>query len=310
MGIKGVIDKNIHYGPFDPEGDSQAYCRWRDGKLENYPNSAHALVVEVKNPAKPDVAEMAALAERIAKTNMVLYASRHESVGDEGTARETVRQLGARFALHRLDANLCADDDAISALSVNAGGQKGRYIPYTNRPISWHTDGYYNNPEQSIRAMILHCASPAASGGDNAFMDPEIAYIMLREHNPDHIRALMHPRAMTIPANDEGDGIIREAQSGPVFSVKDQALHMRYTARTRSVQWRDDQATLAASQFLTDLFESGSPYVFSHRMTAGQGVLCNNVLHRRTGFEEFDQGHRLVLRARYYDRINIRRNPT
>ena len=48
--------------------------------------------------------------------------------------------------------------------------------------------------------MGLHCISPARVGGENALMDPEIAYILLREENPDFIRALMHPQAMEIPA--------------------------------------------------------------------------------------------------------------
>jgi hypothetical protein len=138
-------------------------------------------------------------------------------------------------------------------------------------------------------------------------MDPEIAYILSRDENPDFIRALMHPYAMEIPPNDEGDGNIREAQSGPVFSVfgDDATLHMRYTARTRSIKWREDETTTAAVSFLGDLLNSDSPYIFRHRMAAGEGVLCNNVLHNRTGFEDDKTRQRSFLRARYFDRITI-----
>jgi hypothetical protein len=155
--------------------------------------------------------------------------------------------------------------------------------------------------------MGLHCISPAATGGKNALMDPEIAYILSRDENPDFIRALMHPYAMEIPPNDEGDGNIREAQSGPVFSVfgDDATLHMRYTARTRSIKWREDETTTAAVSFLGDLLNSDSPYIFRHRMAAGEGVLCNNVLHNRTGFEDDKTRQRSFLRARYFDRITI-----
>jgi hypothetical protein len=56
----------------------------------------------------------------------------------------------------------------------------------------------------------------------------------------------MAPDAMTIPARTDEDGVARPAQSGPVFSVDVQgALHMRYTARTRSIAWKDDDATRA-----------------------------------------------------------------
>ena len=117
----------------------------------------------------------------------------------------------------------------------------------------------------------------------------------------------MHPQAMTIPPNDEGEGVIRGAQTGPVFSVSatDGSLHMRYTARTRSISWRDDEATKAAVSFLVDLLKSSSPYIFRHRMEAGQGVLCNNVLHNRATFEDDESCQRLYLRARYFDRIKL-----
>ena len=53
---------------------------------------------------------------------------------------------------------------------------------------------------------MLHCVSPAADGGENGLLDPEIAYLRLRDENPEFIRALMAPDAMTIPANTEEGG--------------------------------------------------------------------------------------------------------
>ena len=55
------------------------------------------------------------------------------------------------------------------------------YIPYTNRPLNWHTDGYYNRPEEQVRGIVMHCAAESASGGENLFLDQEIAYILLRD---------------------------------------------------------------------------------------------------------------------------------
>ncbi|MBL6932372.1 MAG: TauD/TfdA family dioxygenase [Rhodospirillales bacterium] len=283
-----------------------AYERWRDNKLEGYPKSVESLLVELSDFQNPHECELAALKECIQKTNMALYMCPDREGGDEALAKEALRSLGVRFGLRRLDANLCADEDAITPLSVADGGRRGRYIPYTNRAISWHTDGYYNEPQNQIRGMILHCISPAREGGMNALMDPEITYILMREENPDYIRALMHPNAMLIPANDEGEGgEVRKAQSGPVFSCSgdDGALHMRYTARTRSIEWRDDALTKAAVAFLSDLLKGDSPYIFRHRMAAGEGVLCNNVLHNRGAFDDDDKQQRLFLRARYFDRI-------
>lgn len=297
---------NFDSDSFDLD-NNDAYARWRDAKMEGYPQRAAELFVEISDLQNPSSSEREQLSRLIRKSNMALYVGGPGGKGNELKAKQDVRALGRSFGLERLDANLCSDEDAISSLSVAEGGRRGRYIPYTDRPISWHTDGYYNAPDSQIRGMVLHCVCPAARGGESAVMDPEIAYILMRDENPDLVRALMHPQAMTIPPNDEGDGVIREAQSGPVFSVSgaDGSLHMRYTARTRSISWRDDAATRAAVDFLVDLLKSDSPYIFRHRMEAGQGVLCNNVLHNRTTFEDDESSQRLYLRARYFDRIKL-----
>ena len=128
----------------------------------------------------------------------------------------------------------------------------------------------------------------------------------MRDENPDYIRALMQPDAMTIPANIEAGVELRAAQSGPVFSVSARgALHMRYTARTRSIEWKDDRDTCLAVEFLSELLNSDSLYIIRHRLRAGQGIICNNVLHKREAFaDDADTGQtRLLYRARYHERI-------
>jgi len=110
---------------------------------------------------------------------------------------------------------------------------------------------------------------------------------------------------MTIPANEEDPAAQRAAQTGPVFSDEAGALHMRYTARTRSIEWRADEATHAAVQFLKEILDSGSRYVFTLRLAGGQGIVCNNVLHDRSTFTDDPAPgrNRLVYRARYTERV-------
>ncbi len=147
---------------------------------------------------------------------------------------------------------------------------------------------------------------PAAEGGENRLLDPEIAYILLRDADPRYVDALSAPDAMTMPANEEDPAAQRGAQAGPVFSFEDGALHMRYTARTRSIVWRADAATQAAVQRLREILDSDSPYVFRLRLAGGQGLVCNNVLHDRSEFTDAADAPgagRLVYRARYADRI-------
>jgi alpha-ketoglutarate-dependent taurine dioxygenase len=111
---------------------------------------------------------------------------------------------------------------------------------------------------------------------------------------------------MTIPANVEDGAVVRPAQTGPVFATDaaDGALHMRYTARTRSIEWRPDDTTRAAVQCLNRVLAE-SPYVIELRLAGGQGLVCNNVLHGRSAFtDDATRGQRrLVYRARYLDRI-------
>lgn len=281
---------------------SAAYQRWRDAKLKSYPATADDLVVEVANPLVLTNAEAGAMLSVCRKTNMVIYASQ---VSRED--KEIPRAVGERFGLHRLDSNMLADDDGITSLQVAEEKSQRGYIPYSSKRLLWHTDGYYNSAERRIRAFVLHCVSPAAEGGDNSLLDHEAAYILMRDANPEYIHALMAPDAMTIPANTEAGAETRPAVTGPVFSVDPAGgnLHMRYTARTRSIEWKQDAATREAVQFLEKLLAGESPFIFRHRMTAGQGLMCNNVLHNRTAFaDDIDRGiARLVYRARYYDRI-------
>lgn len=285
--------------PFDLN-DVASYSSWRKHKLAVAPKSAAELIVEVRDPRALTPNEHAALAERIRHCNMAIYASpMHEADTD------IPRLLGAQFGLTHLDANWLAGEDGISEIRVFDNGTRQHYIPYTDRPIKWHTDGYYNPPEREIRAMVLHCVRNASSGGENQLMDHEMAYLLLRDENPQHIQALMQPDAMTIPERvDETDGV-RAAQSGPVFSLDAHGnLHMRYTARTRSIAWKQDTATQAAVVALERLLASDTPHIFKARMEPGMGLLCNNVLHDRSAFHD-DPTHppRLLYRARYLDRI-------
>jgi hypothetical protein len=292
--IKQVIPE----GPFDLSS-AGAYESWKLAKLANYPAGIEQIMVNLVDPCALQASEKAEITRLCSQCNVAIY-----QIGDVSRAdKSLVRDLGLQLGLKRLDSNLRADEDSITSLQVRE--QDGnQYIPYTRKPLSWHTDGYYNTLDQQIRGIIMHCVRPAAEGGENSLVDHEMLYIRLRDENPDWIEALMHPAAMTIPPNIESGVEIRSAQSGPVFSVDmlSGRLHMRYSARQRNIEWRDDSVTHEAVARITELLEDES-MVFRHQLQAGQGVICNNVLHNRTIFEDSAQQKRLMYRARYYDRI-------
>jgi len=289
--------------PFDLADDA-AYRRWREGKLRQHPRSVDELIVDVGDPRHLNAAERDAILRRCRKANMAIYRS--QVIEPD---KDLPRRLGLQFGLKQLDANWLADEDGISQITVGTGtpehgSQAAAYIPYTDRAIKWHTDGYYHPQARRIHAMILHCVNAAREGGVNALMDHERAYIALRDANPSWVRALMADDAMTIPARMGEAVVARAAQSGPVFSVDiGGALHMRYTARTRSIEWKADACTLEAVAFLQELLASAVPYRFEVRLEPGMGIVGHNVLHDRGAFVDDPRQPRLLYRARYLDRI-------
>lgn len=277
-----------------------SYQAWRDAKLAAIPSRVADLVVEVVDPQNPSRAEHQALLERLGKTNMAVFAAPPASC-----SKETMRRFCACFGLVRLDANQLADDDGISPLAVAPEGTRKRYIPYTDKPIAWHTDGYYNDMTHQVRGLVLWCQSPAQEGGANALLDHELAYIALRDRDPALAQALMRPDAFAIPANEDAEMSSRDMRLGPVFSVsQDGHLHMRYTARTRSIEWNEAGEVQEAKAALEEILAHPPFGLFLHRLEAGQGLLSNNVLHTRQAFKDDPKAPRLLWRARFYDRIS------
>lgn len=277
----------------------EAYNRWRQAKLASFPPRLDDLIVEIKDPRRLSQTEHQAILDRCRRANMAIYAS---GLGDNPD-KEIPRSLGKQFGLQHLDHNAGADEDAITSLMVQSDQAHANYIPYTNRPIAWHTDGYYNAEDRQIQGLLLHCVHPAIEGGANDLFDHEMAYMFLRDQDPEYIRALMHPEAMTIPANLIEGEEKRPEQSGPVFSVQgDGHLHMRYTDRKRNILWHEDAVTKEAVLALKKILTSNLDCHFHARLESGWGLICNNVLHTRTGFVDGEPA-RLLYRARYYDRI-------
>ena len=284
--------------PFSLDG-GEAYNVWRQQKLVQRPG-LEELVVALENPYKLTAGEKSRIQDLCRRCNAAIYkvSDKHRSLD-----KRLVHELGLQFGLKRLDDNLRSDEDDITSLTVMEQ-QGNRYIPYTNRPISWHTDGYYNSPQHQVRGFILHCAQPAADGGENSLIDHELVYMRLRDENPALVQALMHPEAMTIPPNVDAGTEIRGACAGPVFSIDalTGSLHMRYSARKRNIEWRDDELTREAAVLITEILDNDD-LAYIYRLKAGEGVICNNILHKRSGFNDSPDAKRLMYRARYYDRI-------
>lgn len=293
-----------HFNISTNSNNHTSYQQWHEYKLNNAPNyledDLNCLFVEIDYAQSPSSKQCESILEACQKHSFGLYRINNLSPDD----KQHIHSFASTLGLTTLDSNICADTDSLTSITRTKHKGQHEYIPYSDRRLSWHTDGYYNTPENTINSMLLHCAQPAKEGGESLLMDHEIAYLLLRDENPAYIQALMQDDAMTIPANILDGEIIRPAQTGPVFSVtRTGQLHMRYSARKRNIEWKQTPETLEAVSFLENLLDSDSPHILKHTLAAGEGLICRNILHRRTSFVDYDEPDkkRLLYRGRYYD---------
>jgi len=288
---------------FELENDSD-FNRWTENKKRlydfEYLDQLHQ-GVEINSPDMKGSAAWKTMFDQISRFNFSIYRLALEIP----FKKEQINQLGLSFGLIQTDANLCADEDSLSKISVTEQKDAKKYIPYTNKKLGWHTDGYYNPYHQRVQAFILHCQQSAASGGSNCLLDPDIAYIHLRQHNPDFIQALSRADVMCIPENVQNNAVLRPKTCSAVFSIEQDthALNMRYSERKFNIIWHQDPLTQDALSCLNEFLDSDSPYIIKRRLNAGEGIICNNVLHKRSSFTDDLEQPRIFYRARYYNRI-------
>jgi hypothetical protein len=289
--------------PFRLENE-QAYQAWRARKLARRGQVDPARVFTLDSEGRLPPSACDALQAQLEAFNFVLFEASNPDEFD----KQAFVELNRQFGLSDPDANLGADADRVTALRVvDATDARAQYIPYTNRAMNWHTDGYYNPPERRINAFALYCVNPARRGGGNYLFDHEMMYLLIRDRSPDLLEALMQDDLMHIPANLQGKHVIRREESGPVFSLQanSAALNMRYTSRPHNIVWKSDRRSQRALNLVREILLDGEALI-DVSLQAGQGIVCNNILHGRHAFQDAaNHVARLVLRVRYRDAINL-----
>jgi len=286
--------------PFDL-GNKDAYARWKEAKLNNYPTKLEDLQVEVNDPRKFSKIELEELVKRCRKANMAIYVGKTGNNPDP----EIPLSVGRQFGVYKINKNWLADDNALSSLTFNGNQKNNKLAPYTNSALNWHTDGYYNSNDEQVQSMILHSVQRAANGGENSFFDHEIAYILLRDENPDHILALMQKDVLSIPPRYHEENLERNTVTGPVFKITNLGnLHMRYTIRKKNVFWRKNNRTESAKKSLKKILDKEKSFVFKTILKPGSGLVSNNIIHSRSAFVDDEIHKRHFYRSRYFDRLN------
>lgn len=278
--------------------DSHEISRWCDARREAHATGSAGQWIDIADPYRLRTTERREIARQCARFNLALYR-----FGRSGGDCAALSAFAHAMGLDRRDGTRGADRRGIASVRMTPVRGGAEMIPFTSRALNWHTDGYYNPPERTVRTVVMHCASPAASGGETSLLDPDLVYAAIHERDPTLVHALAHPRAMTIPAHESGRTLIRPARAGPVFRFlgAPARLHMRYTMRTRSIQWRSTPETARAVAALEEAIAELSAHHVRARFEAGEGVICNNVLHRRSSFVDSETLQRVLLRIRSFD---------
>jgi alpha-ketoglutarate-dependent taurine dioxygenase len=281
------------------------YRQWRDSKfaLRSELDPLEILRIDPENSLSE--AKTESLKRQIDAYNFVLYE--FDSCSEQ-SAKQNFLDINHRLGLNDFEVRSDADSIGISELKdVGPDDNRSQYVPYTSRKLNWHTDGYYNSTRQQINAFALYCVHPAAQGGGSYVFDHELMYIRIRDTAPELIAALMAHDLMVIPANIQANRVVRPEQSGPVFSIcpRSGALHMRYSARPRNIDWKSDKVSERAINLIRDILIDDSD-VIEFELDAGQGIICNNILHGRKEFSDADTARsRLLYRVRYLDSISF-----
>ena len=283
--------------PFLLENQTE-YKKWRDYKLAQYPISREKILIKFKNNDINNN-KINLLKDSVTKYNFAMYEF------DAKLTNESLKKFCSRLKLVNSVSNLLADEDDISNITnQNQSKEKSpdvEYIPYTNKQLNWHTDGYYYPLDSAIKSFLLHCEHPAQRGGENIILDHEIIYIYLRDHNPEFINILMQNDIMEIPGNKNIVG--SHSVKGPVFYIDERNfLNMRFTSRQQNIIWKKNDTIKKIKDFIFSFIAEDNHYTFNLLLKENQGYLANNVLHKR---EEYVDGNnkRLLKRLRFSKRV-------
>ena len=269
---------------------SAEFLRWAEEKEKNIPQNSDGILVNIHDINNVKTSEIAKIKETIYKYNSCIYSSKI-ALKSNTNLLKFVELVGMKtYDCNNIDSNEISTITPLQNSKIN-------YIPYTDKPLNWHTDGYYD--KKSIFSWLLHCVNPATQGGENYLLDHEL---VLREYllRNDDINNLMAEDALTIP---ESKYTSRSEISTYIFSFKNKykRLHMRFSMR------KDNIGTSAKASpaiiKLREIIEGNcAKYSLTYKLQKNEGIITNNILHGRKAFKD-DKVKRKLLRIRSYERL-------
>ena len=270
------------------------YKRWKDKKLESFTRNIDHLTVQVSNPNSISKPEKNKVISLLRSNNLAFFNIDNISYKDKSSIKRFAFQIG--LGDYEFDSR--SDDDGLTEIKEHKHNDKiSEYIPYTTKELNWHTDGYYNTKDNSILSWLLFCNTQSEKGGVNKYLDHEISYILFNDIS-NKIKDLMLENTCCIPEN-----LItgRKGVLNPVYMFDDEKLHMKFSMRKKNIIWND--ASLKAINILKNIIEDSSEYHITKKFAEGEGIITNNVIHKRTAFTNSENKNRLLYRLRSKRRV-------
>ena len=269
---------------------SAEFLRWAEEKEKNIPQNSDGILVNIHDINNVKTSEIAKIKETIYKYNSCIYSSKTVLKSNTNLLK-FVELVGMKtYYCNNIESNEISTITPLQNSKIN-------YIPYTNKPLNWHTDGYYD--KKSIFSWLLHCVNPATQGGENYLLDHEL---VLREYllRNDDIDNLMAEDALTIP---ESKDTSRSEISTYIFSFKNQykKLHMRFSMRKDNIG-TSPKASVAVTKLKKIIENDCAKYSLTYKLQKNEGIITNNILHGRKAFKD-DMVKRRLLRIRSYERL-------
>ena len=269
---------------------SAEFLRWAEEKEKNIPQNTDGISVNIHDINNVKISEIDKIKETINKYNSCIYSSK-VALKTNTNLLKFVELVGMRtYDCNNIESNEISTITPIQNNKIN-------YIPYTDKSLNWHTDGYYD--KKSIFSWLLHCVNPATQGGENYLLDHELA---LREYvlKNDDINNLMAEDALTIP---ESKDTSRSEISTYIFSFKNQykKLHMRFSMRKDNIG-TSPKASSAITKLRKIIENDCAKYSLTYKLQKNEGIITNNILHGREAFKD-DKVKRKLLRIRSYERL-------
>ena len=270
---------------------SNEFKQWALEKEDNIPLNIDDLIVKIQDINHATLAEISNIKDIIKRFNCCIYQSR---VGLN--AQADLMNFAQSIGMETYDTNNIHNSPISLIMSLETKNALN-YIPYTNKKLNWHTDGYYD--EKPIFSWLLHCEEPAYSGGENYLLDHELA---IREYiiKYDNLESLSSLDAFTIPGNTHAN---RGETKGYICNNDNEykKFHMKFSMREKNMKL-NEQSKTAIMRMKKIIKEDCKKYCLTYKLSKNEGIVSNNILHGRNSFED-GKAMRKLYRIRSYERI-------